>query len=92
MDGKSFVTARGWDDLSAMMKLYEEQGRPVDELLIGQYVQNAEIAKRFSVYYDLFTNYPRRLPRSTHTGRLRGAGVVERAREPRSTNGYRSWD
>ena len=23
VDGKSFVTARGWDDLSAMMKLYE---------------------------------------------------------------------
>ena len=22
VDGKSFVTARGWDDLSAMMKLY----------------------------------------------------------------------
>ena len=57
VDGKSFVTARGWDDLSAMMKLYEEQGVPVDELLIGQYVQNAEIAKRFSVYYDLFTKY-----------------------------------
>ena len=57
VDGKSFVTARGWDDLSAMMKLYEEQGIPVDELLIGQYVQNAEIAKRFSVYYDLFTKY-----------------------------------
>ena len=57
VDGPSFVTARGWDDLSAMMKLYEEQGLVVDELLIGQYVQNAEIAKRFSVYYDLFTKY-----------------------------------
>lgn len=57
VDGKSFVTARGWDDLSAMMKLYEEQNIPVDELLIGQYVQNAEIAKRFSMYYDLFTKY-----------------------------------
>ncbi len=57
VDGKSFVTARGWDDLSAMIKLYEAKGLPVDELLIGQYVQNAEIAKRFSVYYDLFTKY-----------------------------------
>lgn len=57
VDGKSFVTARGWDDLSSMMKLYEEQDILVDELLIGQYVQNAEIAKRFSVYYDLFTKY-----------------------------------
>lgn len=57
VDGKSFVTARGWDDLSAMMKLYEEQDLPVDELLIGQYVQNIDIAKRFSVYYELFTKY-----------------------------------
>lgn len=57
VDGKSFVTARGWDDLSSMMKLYEEQGIPVDELLVSQYVQNAEISKRFSVYYDLFTKY-----------------------------------
>ncbi|WP_165248844.1 ATP-binding protein [Adlercreutzia sp. ZJ141] len=57
VDGKTFVTARGWDDLSSMMKLYEEQGLPVDELLIGQYVQDPEIAKRFSVYYDLFTKY-----------------------------------
>lgn len=57
VDGKSFVTARGWDDLSSMIKLYEEQGMPVDELLVGQYVQDPEIAKRFSVYYDLFTKY-----------------------------------
>lgn len=57
VDGKSFVTARGWDDLSAMIKLYEEQSIPVDELLVSQYVQNAEISKHFSVYYDLFTKY-----------------------------------
>ena len=57
VDGKSFVTARGWDDLSAMIKLYEEQDIAVDEQLVGQYVQDAQIAKRFSVYYDLFTKY-----------------------------------
>ena len=57
VDGASFVTARGWDDLSSVIKLNEELGLPVDELLIGQYVQDADIAKRFSVYYDLFTKY-----------------------------------
>ena len=50
-------TARGWDDLSAMIKLYEAQGLTVDELLVEQYVQNGEIAKRFAMYYDLFTKY-----------------------------------
>ncbi|MDO5042358.1 MAG: MoxR family ATPase [Slackia sp.] len=57
IDGMSFVTARGWDDLSSIIKLYEEEGLPVDDLLIGQYVQNPEVAKHFSVYYELFTKY-----------------------------------
>ena len=57
VDGKSFVTARGWDDLSQMITLYERNGIAVDGLLVGQYVQNAEIAKRFAVYYDLFNKY-----------------------------------
>lgn len=56
-DGKEFVTARGWDDLSSAIKLYEAQDLPVDDILIGQYVQAPEIAKRFAVYYDLFTKY-----------------------------------
>lgn len=57
VDGASFVTARGWDDLSAMITLYESLDMPVDDLLIGQYVQNEEIARHFSVYYELFTKY-----------------------------------
>ncbi len=57
VDGKSFVTARGWDDLSSMIRLYEEKGLPVDDMLVCQYVQNPEISKQFSVYYDLFTKY-----------------------------------
>ncbi len=57
VDGKSFVTARGWDDLSDMIKLYEKNGIPVNEKLIGQYLQNRKIAKDFAVYYDLFNKY-----------------------------------
>lgn len=57
VDGKSFVTARGWSDLSDMMKLYEQHGIVVDEKLIGQYLQNRKIAKEFAIYYDLFNKY-----------------------------------
>ena len=57
VDGKSFVTARGWDDLSDMIKLYEKNGLKVDEKLIAQYLQNRKIAKDFAVYYDLFNKY-----------------------------------
>ena len=44
VDGKSFVTARGWDDLSDMIKLYEKNNIPVDEKLVAQYLQNRKIA------------------------------------------------
>ena len=57
VDGKSFVTARGWSDLSDMMHLYEEHGLTIDESLISQYLQNKKIAKDFAVYYDLFNKY-----------------------------------
>lgn len=57
IDGKSFVTARGWDDLSQMIKLYEKNNIKVDENLVCQYLQNKQVAKDFAVYYDLFNKY-----------------------------------
>jgi hypothetical protein len=57
VDGKSFVTARGWSDLSDMMKLYEQHGITIDAKLIGQYLQNKKIARDFAIYYDLFNKY-----------------------------------
>ena len=57
VDRKSFVTARGWEDLSEMIKLYEQHHIKVDLLLIGQYLQNETVAKEFAVYYDLYNKY-----------------------------------
>lgn len=57
VDGKTFVTARGWDDLSQMIHLYERNQLIVDEKLISQYLQNRRIAKDFAVYYDLYQKY-----------------------------------
>lgn len=57
VDGKAFVTARGWDDLSMMIKLYEMKDIPVKQTLIEQYLQERRIAKDFAVYYDLFAKY-----------------------------------
>ena len=56
-DGKRCVTARGWDDLSEMICLYEENGLTVNEKLIVQYLQDPRIAKDFAIYYDLFNKY-----------------------------------
>jgi hypothetical protein len=55
--GKTFVTARGWDDLSRMIKLFEMKGKRVDRALIGQFLQHDEIAERFAQYYALFSKY-----------------------------------
>lgn len=57
VDGKRFVTARGWDDLSQMLRLYEQHEIPVDDKLIGQYIQEPRIARDFAAYYDLFLKY-----------------------------------
>ena len=55
--GKQFVTARGWDDLSMMIYLYEKNNITVDERLITQYIQCSRVAAEFAVYYDLFNKY-----------------------------------
>lgn len=57
VDGKSFVTARGWSDLSDMIKLYEKNNLKVDNKLIPQYLQDKKIAKDFAIYYDLYNKY-----------------------------------
>lgn len=56
-EGKTFVTARGWVDLSAMMRIYERRGFKITERLVRQYLQNDRIARDFAVYYDLFNKY-----------------------------------
>lgn len=55
--GKSFVTARGWEDLAQIISLYEQMGKPVDRDLIAQYLRDDDIADQFSVYYALFEKY-----------------------------------
>lgn len=55
--GKSFVTARGWDDLSRVIKLFEGKGKKVDRVLVDQFLQDEDIADRFAQYYALFTKY-----------------------------------
>ena len=53
-DGKFFVTARGWEDLSRIMHLFEDKGFPVDLSLIEQYIQVASVAADFADYYETF--------------------------------------
>ncbi len=55
--GPHLVTARGWEDLSRMLQTYEAEGIEVDEHLVGQYIQDEQVALEFGAYYDLFRSY-----------------------------------
>lgn len=57
LEGRSFVTARGWEDLSRTLEVYEKLNLPVTERLVAQFVQNQEIAKDFAIYYELYQKY-----------------------------------
>ena len=57
VDGVQYVTARGWEDLSRAVSLYEKKKFAVDRKLIRQYITDTEIASKFGIYYDLFQKY-----------------------------------
>lgn len=56
-EGRAYVTARGWEDLSEMMKLSEEEKIVIDETLISQYLRSERVTKDFAAYYDLYIKY-----------------------------------
>ncbi len=78
--GKSYVTARGWEDLSAMMLLCEEEKLTVDETLVAQYLHNEKIVKEFTAYYELYNKYKREYKVEEILAGTNSAQVVERAR------------
>lgn len=57
VDGKEFVTARGWEDLSRLILAYEKLQIPVDQQVIVQYLQHTAIAKDFAAYLELYYLY-----------------------------------
>lgn len=57
VDGLQFVTARGWEDLSNLMDVYEELGIPVDEEIIHEFLRHEDVAEDVSAYFDLYKKY-----------------------------------
>ena len=57
VEGKRFVTARGWEDLSDIIKAYEKLGISVDEQVISQYLQDEDTAMDFANYLALYYKY-----------------------------------
>lgn len=57
VDGKVFATARGWEDLSQLIQVYEILGKAVDREVVYQYIQHRMIAKDFANYLELYYKY-----------------------------------
>lgn len=59
---KSFVTARGWEDLSCILLEYEKLALPVTSDLIAQYLHNEALAQDFGGFYYLYAQRQKALP------------------------------
>lgn len=57
IDGMQFVTARGWEDLSHLMKLYEELRLPITESVVYEFLHHKETAMDVAAYLDLYHKY-----------------------------------
>ena len=57
VDGVQFVTARGWEDLSAFLQAADKLNLPIDEGVIGQYLRHPEVARDFAAYWVLYRKY-----------------------------------
>ena len=62
VDGRHFVTARGWEDFSHLLYAYRENGIPVTEDVVYEYLPHREVAEDFADYLELFARYEEEYP------------------------------
>lgn len=80
-EGPCYVTARGWEDLSLAIGLYEKKGFEVDSVLIGQYLTDPDIAGRFEIFYRLYGSCRERYSVEEILGGKVDEPLLTRARE-----------
>ena len=57
VDGMNFVTARGWEDLSSLIKVYEAGELAVTEDVIGEFIHHPDIAEDVYAYLEIYRKY-----------------------------------
>lgn len=57
VDGLQFVTARGWEDLSELLKSYEALGIPVNTEVVYEFLRHQDVAEDVAAYIDLYQKY-----------------------------------
>ena len=53
-EGTGLVTARGWEDLSILLNMMEENNYPVDLTFVSQFLQSSKVARSFYTYYQQY--------------------------------------
>lgn len=56
------MTARGWEDLSALLLTYEALGFACTQTQAREYLHVPEIAAGFAAFYELYRRYAASLP------------------------------
>ncbi|MCI9332820.1 MAG: AAA family ATPase [Oscillibacter sp.] len=56
-EGIQFATARGWEDLSELLTVYESLGLRAGWEVVGQYIQLPRVARDFANYLELYHKY-----------------------------------
>lgn len=62
VDGRHFVTARGWEDFSHLLTAYREKHIPVTEDVIYEYLPHRDVAEGFAAYLELYARYEEEYP------------------------------
>ena len=57
VEGPRFVTPRGWEDLSTVLKEYDSIGITADVNLVSQYIRDPDMAAEFKRYLDFHRKY-----------------------------------
>ena len=57
VDGMNFETARGWEDLSSLMYVYEKSHIAITQEVIDEYIHHPDIAEDVYAYLEIYKKY-----------------------------------
>ena len=57
VEGMQYVTARGWEDFSSLLYVYDSLGLPVEEEIVYEYLHHRDVAEDVAAYIDLYRKY-----------------------------------
>lgn len=88
-DKTEFITARGWENLSCCIKVYECMKQEVKKELILQYIKSEEVANAFFTYYN--TTVSKKLPTEFVPDILNGVNVERSVMLLNCSNSVTKW-